>query len=307
MRNTLVNLIHEQAKSNPDIYFLTGDLGYSVVENFMREFPARCLNMGIAEQGMMGAAAGLALEGKKVFVYSIVPFATMRCLEQIRTDIALQNLDVTIIGVGGGFAYGTLGPTHHAVEDVAMLRAIPRMKIVCPSDPVSAQVLGRQILATSGPTYIRLNKGGEPALYLDPPAMELGKGFVLKSGKDAAILSSGAITQVALAAAELLEQEEISAEVLDMATVKPMDEILIKDRLKERRVVVSLEEHSILGGFGSAVAELAAEHPGSAVFKRLGIPDTYSETFGSQQFLRQRHGLTAAAVAKEIRTLYDGI
>lgn len=301
MRNTIVNLIHDLARENANVYFLTGDLGYSVINNFQKELPDRCLNMGIAEQNMMGVAAGLALEGKKVFVYSIVPFVTMRCMEQVRTDIALQNLDVTIIGVGGGFAYGILGPTHHAIEEVAMLRAIPRMKILAPSDPVSAKILGKQALELGGPMYIRLNRGGEPALYQTPPAMEFGKGHVMKPGTVVTILSNGAITQVALQAAELLGQEGISTEVVDMATIKPLDEELIKQRLNSRKIIVTLEEHNIIGGFGSAVAEVVAEHPKKARFRRIGIRDIYSTVFGNQSFMRELNNLSPAGVCKIIK------
>ena len=305
MRNTIVNQIHDLAKTDKNIYFLTGDLGYSVIDNFQKEFPERCLNMGISEQNMMGAAAGLALEGKKVFVYSIVPFVTMRCLEQIRTDVALQNLDVTIIGVGGGFAYATLGPTHHALEDIAMLRCIPRMKIVSPSDPVSAKILFSQVLALPGPTYVRLNKGGEPALYKTSPDIKFGRGFVLKEGSDVCILSNGAITQVALEVAELLGHENISVEVVDMATIKPLDEELIRQKLSSRKLVVSLEEHNIIGGFGSAVAEVAAEFQPRATFRRLGVKDVYSDVYGSQKFMRELNGLSAQQVCQTIKNLYE--
>lgn len=305
MRNTIVNLIHDLAKTDKNVYFLTGDLGYSVIENFQTEFPDRCLNLGIAEQNMVGVAAGLALEGKKVFAYSIVPFITMRCMEQIRTDLALQNLDVTLIGVGGGFAYGTLGPTHHAIEDVAMLRSIPRMKIVCPSDPVSAKVLGQQLLKIPGPTYIRLNRGGEPVLYDSPPAMEFGKGFVLKPGNEVCILSTGAITQVALAAAGQLDKAGISTEVVDMATVKPLDAELIKDRLGSRKLIVSVEEHNILGGFGSAVAEVVAENRIGAAFKRIGVNDIYSPVYGKQEFMREINGLSEQGIFNEVKNFYE--
>lgn len=307
MRNTIVNIIHEQAKNNQDIYFLTGDIGYSVIENFQREFPTRCLNLGIAEQNMMGVASGLALTGKKVFVYSIAPFVTLRCMEQVRTDVALQNLDVTIIGVGGGFAYGTLGPTHHLIEDVAMLRAIPRMKIICPSDSLSAKVLGEQIIKLSGPTYIRLNRGGEPKLYASPPTICVGKGYVMRPGKEISILSNGAITHVALEAAVLLTREGLSVEVVDMATVKPLDKDFILERLNSRRLIVTLEEHNILGGFGSAVAEVVAERPGNSVFKRIGVKDEYLEVYGNQEFMREKNGLSARQIYENIKNMYGRI
>jgi transketolase len=305
MRNSIVNLIHARAKINKNIYFLTGDLGYSVINNFQKELPNRCLNLGITEQTLMGAAAGLALEGKKVFVYSITPFVTLRCMEQVRTDVALQNLDVTIIGVGGGFAYGSLGPTHHAIEDIAMMRSIPNMKIVAPSDPASAVVLGEQILNQKGPWFLHLNKGSEPLLYEQSPAMEIGKAFVAKQGTEVSILSNGAITKEVLEAAQLLEQDIISVEVADVATVKPIDVEFIKKRLKDFKLVVTVEEQNILGGFGSAVAEVAAEAPRTARFHRIGINDRFEQTFGSQSYMRQLSGLTAKQIFETIKKIYD--
>lgn len=301
MRNTIVNLIYEEARTNPDIYFLTGDLGYSVIEKFREEFPERCLNLGIAEQNMMGAAAGLALEGKKVFVYSIVPFLTMRCMEQVRTDVALQNLDVTLVGVGGGFAYGSLGPTHHAIEDIAMMRVLPNFKIISPSDPVSAGVLGRQVLEGRGPFYLRLNKGKEPALYKEPPALSIGKGYTIKPGSEISIFSNGAILANVLEAARALEQDGISAEVIDVATVKPIDADLIKLKSSTRKFLVTVEEHSIIGGLGSAVAEVVSDLPKRPMLHRLGAPDKYAEVFGGQEYMRQAMGLSAKDIYQSIK------
>jgi transketolase len=305
MRNTIVNLILEEAKINSNVFFLTGDLGYSVIESFQKDLPNQCLNLGIAEQNMMGVAAGLALEGKKVFVYSIIPFVTLRCLEQIKIDVALHNADVTIIGTGSGFAYGTLGPTHYSIEELGAMRAIPRLKILAPSDPISSKVLGEQIIKIGGPTYVRLNRGGEPVLYQQPPAMEFGKGFVAKSGTDVCILSNGAITQTAFIVAQDLDKANISTEVVDMATVKPLDVELIKNRLACRKLVVTLEEHNILGGFGSAVAEVAAENPRAAAFKRIGINDCYPEVYGKQEFMRDINNLSEHKVFLIIKNLYE--
>lgn len=302
MRNTIVNLIHEAARTNPNIYFLTGDLGYSVIENFQKELPKQCLNLGIAEQNMMGTAAGLALEGKKVFVYSIVPFATMRCMEQIRTDVAIQNLDVNIIGVGGGFAYGALGPTHHAIEDIAMMRVLPNFKIIAPSDPVSAAVLGKQVLRSRGPFYLRLNKGKETALYKEPPPLAIGKGYVIKPGAEVCIFCSGPITENVLDAAKNLESEGISIEVIDMATIKPIDADLIKLKSRSRKFLVAVEEHSIIGGLGSAIAEVIADQPKRALLYRLGAPDKYAEVFGNQEYMRKTMGLSAENIYQAIKS-----
>ena len=168
MRNTVINHILEAAKKDSSIILMTADLGYSVMEKFIEELPKQFINIGIAEQNMIGVAAGLALAGKKVFVYTIAPFATMRCFEQIRVDVCYQNLDVTIIGVGGGYAYGTLGTTHYALEDLAVMRALPNMKVMCPADPQEAALVANKAIQVGGPNYIRLNRGGEENIHNKP-------------------------------------------------------------------------------------------------------------------------------------------
>src|SRR3989344_6665324 len=223
MRNTIINGIHAAARQNKDIMFLTGDIGYSVIEKFVAEFPDRVLNAGIAEQNMIGVAAGLALAGKKFFVYTIVPFATMRCFEQIRVDVCYQNLDLTIIGIGGGYAYGTLGTTHFGLEDLALMRSLPNMKVVAPADPLETEKLFGQLLNAGGPCYIRLNRGGEKIVTENAQPPQFGAGSVLKPGSQATIFSIGAITEVALEAAALLEKENINVEVIHLHTLKPLD------------------------------------------------------------------------------------
>lgn len=303
MRNTILNTIHEAARTNPNIVFITGDLGYSVVEQFQKELPNQFINTGISEQNMIGVAAGLALAGKKVFVYTIVPFATMRCFEQIRVDVCYQNLDVTIIGVGGGYAYGTLGTTHYGLEDLALMRILPNMKVVAPSGPKESSILFKQIMQQAGPWYVRLNRGGEKDLSeaLDP--LVIGKGACLKTGNDATIFSIGAITEVALAAAALLEAKGLQVEVLHLHTLKPLDTALILDRVKNRRAIVTLEEHMITGALGSAVAEVMSESGLAVPFKRLGVQDTYLHVIGKQDYMRAAAGLSAEAVAATVEGL----
>lgn len=303
MRNTIINAIHTAAKTNKNIVFLTGDLGYSVVEQFQAELPNQIINCGIAEQNMIGVAAGLALAGKKVFVYSIIPFATMRCFEQIRVDVCYQNLDVTIIGVGGGFAYGTLGTTHFGLEDLALMRSLPNMKIVAPADPLEAAQLFEQLVRTKGPWYIRLNRGGEKVISESALPSQIGAGSILKKGSQATIFSIGAITDVALEAAAILEGDGISAEVIHLHTLKPLDNEIVKDRARTRKTVVTLEEHTINGGLGSAVAEVLAEAGLAVPFRRLGVEDQYFSFIGKQDFLRTKAGLSAAAVADTIKNL----
>lgn len=305
MRNTFINKIHKAALKNKNIIFLTGDLGYSVIENFKAQLPEQVINVGIAEQNMIGLAAGLALAGKKVFVYSIIPFVTMRCLEQIRVDVCYQNLDVNIIGVGGGFAYGTLGATHHAIEDMAIMRSLPNMKIVSPADAVEADILAGQIISAKGPFYIRLNRGGEKNIYKSlRPKIRLGKGFILKKGKDISIISIGAITEVALITADFLNKEGISTEVVSIHSLKPIDKNLIKKIFTEKKAVFTLEEHTIFGGLGSAVAEIAAESGFNIPFKRIGVKDEYPKVIGKQDFLREIAGISPEQVAEIVKKIY---
>ncbi len=303
MRNTIINAIHAAALKNKDIFFITGDLGYSVVENFQAELPNQFINAGIAEQNMMGVAAGLALAGKKVFVYSIVPFVTMRCFEQIRVDVCYQNLDVTIIGVGGGFAYGTLGTTHFGLEDMTLMRSLPNMKIIAPSDPFEAGQLFEQLVNIKGPWYIRLNRGGEKVITEHSLPPQIGVGSVLKKGSKATIFSIGAITEAALVASALLEKDGIQAEVVHIHTLKPLDKEIIKDRARARAAIITIEEHTVNGGLGSAVAEVLAENGLTTPFRRLGLEDKYLSVIGKQDFMRAQAGLSAEVIAETIKKL----
>ena len=304
MRNTVVNAIHAAARTNSDIVFLTADIGYSVIEPFQIELPAQVVNVGICEQNMIGVAAGMALAGKKVFVYTIVPFATMRCFEQIRVDMCYQNLDVTIVGVGGGFAYGTLGTTHFGLEDLALMRVLPNMKIVAPCDPTEAAALVPQILSTPGPWYVRLNRGGEKEIAppLTPPIV--GQASCLKKGSDVTLFSIGAITEVVYAAAQQLVSEHgIDTEVVHIHTLKPLDRDAITSRAASRKAFVTVEEHMINGGLGSAVCEVLAEHGISIPFFRMGMRDRYAHVIGKQDFLRAEAGLSKEAIVQRVLTL----
>ncbi len=303
MRNVAVNSIHEAARKNKNIFFLTGDLGFSVIEKFVEELPDQIINTGIAEQNMIGVAAGLAMSGKKVFVYSIVPFATMRCFEQIRNDVCYQNLDVNIIGIGGGFAYGTHGTTHYGLEDMALMRSLPNMKVVAPADAVEASMLISQILDSSGPYYLRLNRGGEKEITQGCRPV-LGKGSVLKNGAEVTIFAVGAITDNAFVAAAELETAGISVEIIHMHTLKPLDKEIIIDRVRTRKVVVSLEEHTIFGGLGSAISEVVAQSGISVPFQILGVKDTYMPFVGKQEFLRDSAGISAQQIVEVVKNLW---
>ncbi len=287
MRNTFVKSLTKIAEEDKNVYLLTGDLGFSVFEGFQEKFPQRFVNCGVAEQNMMGLAAGLALSGKKPYVYSIVPFVTLRCLEQIKNDVCYQNLDVKIIGVGGGFSYGTLGATHYAIEDIAVLRSLPNMTVVCPADPVETEILMEKIYKTEGPVYLRLGRSGEERLYKERPDLKIGEPSVLKEGKRMALIATGIESGVALKASEKIGD----LKVISLHTLKPLNRESLIRELKGIDKVFTLEEHNVIGGLGSAVAEILAESDWQGSFERIGVPDQYPSLTGSAEYLRDKYNL----------------
>lgn len=306
MRNAFVQELLQSAQKNSNIMLLTADLGFSVFEEFEAALPKQYLNTGCAEANTMSMAAGLALSGKKVFVYSIVPFVTMRCFEQIRVDVCYHNVDVTIVGVGGGLAYGQLGPTHHAIEDIAILRSLPNMKVVCPADPVSTRQLIKQLIEQGGPSYLRLNRGGDLVLYPEDTHFEWGKAIQVNSGQDLTLITTGAMLQTGLEVVKRMSDYGISVALLDMHTVKPLDTSAILEALENTHGIITLEEHSILGGLGSAVAEIIAEHSKKQyLFKRLGIRDRFTKEVGKQDYLRKINHLNPQDITETLVTLWN--
>ena len=300
MRKAFINTLIELAQKDKRIYLLTADLGFSVFENFVEEFPERFLNCGVAEQNMIGVAAGLALSGKKVYVYSMIPFVTFRCFEQIRNDVCYQNLDVKIIGIGSGFVYGSLGFTHHAIEDIAGLRALPNMTILCPADPVETRELILKSYQTKNPTYIRLAKSGEKILYNSSPHLEIGKPSVLREGKDGAIITTGNHAELGIEVIEKLRENGYNLKLISLHTLKPVNSEAILEELKDLRVVFTLEEHSIFGGLGTTVAEVLAESNWQGCFRRIGVIDSYYAEVGRMEYLRQTLGLTVDKITSQI-------
>jgi transketolase len=300
MRNTLVNTLHDIAKYNDKIFLVVNDLGFSVIEKFQQEFPDGYLNIGVAEANMIGVSAGLALSGKIPFAYSIVPFATMRCFEQIRNDVCYQNVNVKIVGIGGGFAYGGLGPTHHSIEDIAVMRSLPNMTVICPADPVETELATRAAVEYAGPVYIRLGKGGEPILHKTIPEFDIGKGVVMRNGEDITIISTGGMLETALTSAEQLAGSGMESRVISMHTVKPIDKEIILNSAKATKALFTLEEHSIIGGLGSAVSEVLAEANAGVLFKRFGVRDVFQKKVGSQKYLRGINSLSASDIADTI-------
>jgi transketolase len=281
-----------------------GDLGYSVIEQFASRFPRQYVNAGVAEQNMTGLAAGMALAGRRVFTYSIGNFPTMRCLEQVRNDVCYHGAAVTIVTVGGGFAYGALGVSHHATEDLAIMRSLPRMTVVAPGDPVEAGYATHALAEAGGPAYLRLGKAGEPVVHDGPVAFQIGRALTLREGSDVTLIATGGLLHNAVRVGDTLAtRHRVQARVLSMHTIKPIDREAILAAASETGAIVTVEEHSIIGGLGSAVAEVLAEAAVGIPFRAVGIPSAFDTVVGSQEYLRGRHGLTVEGLLSAIEAL----
>jgi transketolase len=305
MRQTCLKEVHELARRDPRVVFIGSDLGVGTLDAFKTEMPDRFFMEGVSEANIIGMAAGLALDGFIPYVNTIATFLTRRCYEQTVLDLCLHELPVRLIGNGGGLVYAPLGPTHEAIEDIAIMRAIPNMTIVAPADAVEMSRIMPLTLEWPGPVYIRLGKGGDPIVTADHPVERLGQAVHVRSGDAALLVTTGVSLQVALAAASELSAAGLEAAVLHYPTVKPLDTQALLDAARHVPVVVSVEEHSIVGGLGGSVAEtlLEANLDAMPAFKRIGVPDVFPDQYGSQASLMQRYGITAAAVADCVQTL----
>lgn len=304
MRDTFVKTLVELAKENKNIELITGDLGFGVLKPFWEQCPNQFTNAGIAEQNMTGVAAGMALENKIVFTYSIGNFPTLRCLEQIRNDCAYHNANVKIVCVGGGFVYGALGMSHHATEDIAILRSLPNVTVVCPGDLIEAMEATKAIVNYPGTCYLRLGRGGEKRIHEKIENFEIGKAILIQENKlvnkEIAIFSTGAILDVACEVREELEKQGIGVVQYSFPTVKPLDGEIIKKCMKEYKNIVTLEEHNVIGGFGSAIAEIIAENKGIAKLTRFGLNDSYAKVVGSQEYLRNEYGICKKKILEQL-------
>lgn len=302
MRDTFVQALMEIAQTDTRVMLLTADLGFGVLTPFATAFPKQYLNVGVAEQNMTGVATGLALEGKIVFTYSIGNFPTLRCLEQIRNDVCYHQANVKIVCIGGGFCYGPLGITHHATEDLAILRALPQMKVMAPGDLAETRGITQMAYETPGPCYLRLGRGGELKVHQHPLQLSLGKGIPLAPEGDVALLSTGGILPNAAKARELLASQGISASLHSLPFLAPLDHTLISDLAQTALLMVTIEEHSIIGGLGGAVAEVLAELPGMKPrLVRLGLREGFSCEVGDQEYLRKKYGLSPEAIVQRVR------
>ena len=300
MRTTFVKTLTALAEKDSRIMLLTGDLGFTVLENFRDTLPAQFLNAGVAEQNMVAVAAGLALSGRRVFVYSIIPFVTFRCLEHIRNDLCYHNLRVCVVGVGGGYSYGHMGSTHHALEDIAVMRSLAQMTVVCPGDPLETEAAVRAIAAHNGPCYLRLGKAGEPSLHKLPLSFTLGEAIPMREGTDCTVIATGNMLETAVNVTDVLTEQGIRARLLSMHTVKPLDRDAILRAARETPLIITIEEHSSIGGLGSAVAECLSLEQCRVPHLLLSAPDHFAETVGSQKYLRAHCGLEPTAITLRI-------
>lgn len=304
MRDSFLKSLTLLAQNDANVMLLTADLGFGVFEDFAESFPNQYLNVGVAEQNMTGIATGLALEGKTVFTYSIGNFPTLRCLEQIRNDACYHDVNVNIVTTGGGFSYGALGMSHHTTEDLSIMRALSNITVIAPCNGWEAEHATLQMAKQSGVSYLRIDKSSADDAQSVNEEYLIGHARKIREGNDLSLICIGGIATEALLAAETLSKEGIDCRVVSMHTIKPLDYKMIADCVNETDGIITVEENTILGGLGGAVAEYCLENkliPNA--FKRIGLNDTYSSIVGSQEYLRSKYDMDAAAIVKAVRDL----
>ena len=288
------------AAANRDVYLLTGNLGYKLFDEIRSQCPEQFLDVGVAEQNMIGLASGMALCGKSVYCYSIIPFLTLRACEQVRLDVCYHNLPVKLVGIGAGFTYGNEGFTHFGIEDMAVMRSMPGMTIVAPDTIENAVRMAELSVDFKGPLYIRLGRAGIHGPGNKATLKVIGKAAVLRRGQDCALIAIGNMVAVAEQVAENLASRGINTSVINMHTLKPLDVAAVIACARKHRFIFSLEEHSVQGGLGSAVAEVLAESGFSGKFERIGIPEKLDSVIGDADYLWDHYGLSAGKLTKRL-------
>ena len=303
MRKTCLDMVYEMAKRDPRVVFIGSDLGPGTLDRMKAEMPDRFFMEGVQEQHVVGMAAGLAMEGFIPYVNTIATFLTRRCFEQVAVDLCLHNLPVRLIANGGGLVYAPLGPTHLAIEDMAILRALPNMTVVAPTDAEEMKRLMPKTLDYPGPVYIRLAKGGDPIVSRAGDGFKIGKSIELRPAGRVAMIATGVMVTRALAAAGTLAADGIDCGVVNMHTVKPLDEARVLSLAGRADLIVTLEEHVLMGGLGSAVAEVLADKFAGRppALKRIGLPDAFPHEYGSQDSMVETFGLQPPAIAAAVK------
>lgn len=306
MRQVFIRALMNLAKKDPRIVLATGDLGFKVFDDYRAQCPGQFLNLGVAEASLIGMSAGMALEGRIPFAYSIITFLTMRPFEQIRNDICFHKANVKLVGVGGGFSYGPNGPSHHALNDVALMRLLPEMTVLTPGDPHEALWAIETAYQHKGPVYIRLGRSGEEAVHGGPLNLGYGKSVLVKEGQDIALLVSSLLLQNAVTASGVLQEQGKTVRLVSFPSIKPLDEEMLENTFKNFKFIFTVEEHSVCGGLGSAIAELALARQWPV--QRLHIiaaPDSTMHKVGSHEYLRFQSGLDAEQIAQKILTVME--
>lgn len=308
MRSTFINTLTEMARKNPKIMCIIGDTGFSVFENFEKEFGERFVNVGIAEQNFVSFGAGLAAMGMKPYIYNVVSFMTLRSLEQIELDICYQENPVVLVGVGGGHAYGPAGPTHHAYFDIGMMRMLPNMTVVCPADPVEMRAAMMASENYNKPLYIRIGRSVDPVIHKGEIDFQIGKALKMQEGTDGVLFATGTMVKDAVQALSILQEKGINLTLYSMHTIKPLDEECVRSAMDQYPAIFTLEEHSGIGGLGSAVEEILVSRMAdrNTKFRKFGFPDTFAPVTGSREYLNQLYGLDAESVAEQIAQVLGG-
>ena len=303
MRNTFIKELISQSEKNKDIYLITSDLGFKSFEPFKERFPDRFINVGVSENNMVGIGAGMALQGKKVFVYSILPFLIFRSLEQIRNNICHNNLDVKLIGGGGGFSYSVQGISHNTSEDLSIIRSLPNISVFNPGSKIETELALSFIFNLTGPSFIRLGKAPTKDYLQKKPTCNIGNGLIVKDGRDLTIFCSGNITKVVVETAMELENHNISSKVISLFCMKPINKEYVISNISSKKIV-TIEEHSEIGGIGSAIADILCEsNIDNFVLKKIALKDKCHSEIGSQDYLRKINGLGKEQMLVEIKKM----
>lgn len=305
MRNAFTKRLTQIASKNKNIIIITNDAPTPYFLEFQKSNPERFINAGLAEQNMTGMAAGLALSGKIPITYSIVPFVIMRCYEQVRDDVCYQNVNVKIIGIGAGIVYSTLGGTHTPIEDISLARGLPNLTIVTPADLLEAEKVAGAIFKINGPVYVRLSRTGEPAVYTKDYNFEIGKAVTLKKGKDLTIFSYGSMLYRIMEAAKQLEEEGINAEVLNIHTIKPLDQVAILRSAKKTGAVLVVEEHGAIGGLSSVISAFLFEHKVFIPFSQITLKHEFLTNYGKQTEILDMLGFSISNIKKVVRKTHQ--
>jgi len=307
VRNAFADEITKIGREDERVVLLSGDIGNKLFDKFKDHAASRFYNCGVAEANMMSVAAGMALSGLRPVVYTITPFTTTRCFEQIRVGASYHSAPVTIVGTGSGLSYAELGPTHHSLEDIAILRTLPGMTVLAPCDEMELRALLREVFKQDGPVYMRIGKKGEPKIHASPPQIRIGRAITVREGKDACLIAAGTIMAEVLKAADLLAKSNVDVRVVSCHTVKPLDEPMLEEAFRSFPLVAVAEEHGRSGGLAGAIAEWRVRQKGIvAEMVSFGAEDVFMHEIGSQDYARRRYGLDGENMARRIRAALEG-